>query len=246
MISKLFASLCVFASLIGVANAQVTNGKVTTAAPAYTNGNISPLSLDTSGNLRTSGAVTGTVTANAYGKATTAVPSYVNNTDNPLSLDLAGNLRASILTAIPAGSAIIGKVGIDQTTPGTTNGVQINAAIPAGNNNIGDVDIATMPNVTIGAVAQTGTTVSATTAASVIKASAGTLYSVVLSPTSVAAATLSIYDNASACSGTVRFAALVSSSFGAGGIVFMPPISFSNGITVCSSTGTASFSASYN
>lgn len=40
-----------------------------------------------------------------------------------------------------AGSAIIGKVGIDQTTPGTTNGVQINAAIPAGANLMGKVGI---------------------------------------------------------------------------------------------------------
>lgn len=47
----------------------------------------------------------------------------------------------SIATApvLVAGSAIIGKVGIDQTTPGTTNGVQINAAIPAGANVIGHV-----------------------------------------------------------------------------------------------------------
>jgi len=33
-------------------------------------------------------------------------------------------------------------VKIDQTTPGTTNGVQVNAALPAGTNNIGDVDVA--------------------------------------------------------------------------------------------------------
>ncbi len=39
--------------------------------------------------------------------------------------------------ATPAGTAIIGKVGIDQTTPGTTNGVQVNAALPAGTNSIG-------------------------------------------------------------------------------------------------------------
>lgn len=45
---------------------------------------------------------------------------------------------------LSAGSAIIGKVSIDQTTPGTTNGVQINAALPAGNNNIGDVDVASI------------------------------------------------------------------------------------------------------
>lgn len=41
------------------------------------------------------------------------------------------------LMQLVAGSAIIGKVGIDQTTPGTTNGVQINAALPAGTNAIG-------------------------------------------------------------------------------------------------------------
>jgi hypothetical protein len=38
-----------------------------------------------------------------------------------------------------AGSALVGKVGIDQTTPGTTNGVEINAALPAGANTIGAV-----------------------------------------------------------------------------------------------------------
>lgn len=39
--------------------------------------------------------------------------------------------------ALGAGTALIGKVGIDQTTPGTTNGVQVNAALPAGTNVIG-------------------------------------------------------------------------------------------------------------
>lgn len=43
------------------------------------------------------------------------------------------------LIVLAAGSAIIGKVGIDQTTPGTTNGVQVNAALPAGANVIGHV-----------------------------------------------------------------------------------------------------------
>lgn len=44
-----------------------------------------------------------------------------------------------VIGALPAGTAIIGKVGIDQTTPGTTNGVQVNAALPAGSNVIGHV-----------------------------------------------------------------------------------------------------------
>lgn len=50
-----------------------------------------------------------------------------------------------LLTGIvlSAGSALIGKVGIDQTTPGTTNRVDIGAALPAGTNNIGGVDVLT-------------------------------------------------------------------------------------------------------
>lgn len=40
---------------------------------------------------------------------------------------------------LAAGTNLIGKVGIDQTTPGTTNGVQVNAALPAGTNLLGKV-----------------------------------------------------------------------------------------------------------
>jgi len=80
----------------------------------------------------------------------------------------------SIATApvLVAGSAIIGKVGIDQTTPGTTNGVQVNAALPAGTNaigklaansgvDIGDVDVTSivMPTLTKGTQGSTGLSV---------------------------------------------------------------------------------------
>lgn len=56
----------------------------------------------------------------------------------------ASTILSNILTklgavVIAAGSAIIGKVGIDQTTPGTTNGVQIITALPPGTNTIGSV-----------------------------------------------------------------------------------------------------------
>jgi hypothetical protein len=43
--------------------------------------------------------------------------------------------------ALPAGANVVGKVGIDQTTPGTTNGVQVNAALPAGANRIGKTTV---------------------------------------------------------------------------------------------------------
>ncbi len=50
---------------------------------------------------------------------------------------LAGNLTV----VAQASSNIIGKVGIDQTTPGVTNGVQLSGALAAGNANIGGVEI---------------------------------------------------------------------------------------------------------
>jgi hypothetical protein len=45
------------------------------------------------------------------------------------------------LPALVAGTAIIGKVGIDQTTPGTTNLVQVGGSLPTGANTIGNVGI---------------------------------------------------------------------------------------------------------
>lgn len=48
-----------------------------------------------------------------------------------------GGKEGKLHVALDAGAAIIGTVAIDQTTPGTTNGVQVNAALPAGTNSIG-------------------------------------------------------------------------------------------------------------
>lgn len=50
----------------------------------------------------------------------------------------AGVCTLRVLTT-PDGSAAAETVKIDQTTPGTTNGVQINAALPAGTSGIGNV-----------------------------------------------------------------------------------------------------------
>jgi hypothetical protein len=110
-------------------------------------------------------AVSGTVTANAgsgtftvdgsghtqpvsgtFWQATQPVSGTFWQATQPVSLATA--------PALVAGSAIIGKVGIDQTTPGTTNGVQVNAALPAGSNVIGHVIVDTAPTT---AVSQSGT-----------------------------------------------------------------------------------------
>lgn len=125
-------SLALDASVTGLQVAQnsttsgqsggLTQGAVTTGAPTYTTGKTDPLSLTTAGALRTDASATTQPVSGTFWQATQPV---------------------SIATApvLVAGSAIIGKVGIDQTTPGTTNGVQVNAALPAGSAVIGKVSI---------------------------------------------------------------------------------------------------------
>lgn len=75
---------------------------------------------------------------------------------NRLAIDSAGKVGVTLpdtaiagMAALPAGTAVIGKVGIDQTTPGTTNKVSIgtdgtvaiNTAVPSGDNVVGRVKI---------------------------------------------------------------------------------------------------------
>ncbi len=112
---------------------------------SLTNGDTSHcVPVDNGNPLPTTATISGSITANSAATATAANPSYVEGTSNPLSQTLSGYLRtmdlnsAALLTAvtssIPAGTNIIGKVGIDQTTDITTNGVEIapTAATAAG------------------------------------------------------------------------------------------------------------------
>lgn len=68
----------------------------------------------------------------------------------PAGTNNIGDVDVLSLPALPAGTNLLGSVGIDQTTPGTTNGVQVVAALPAGSNNIGDVDVASLPALAAG------------------------------------------------------------------------------------------------
>lgn len=49
-----------------------------------------------------------------------------------IDADTSSQLHTDITAATPAGTNIIGKVGIDQTTPGTTNGVTLPSQYPFG------------------------------------------------------------------------------------------------------------------
>ena len=90
------------------------------------------------------------------------------------------NAREEVVIA--AGSAIVGQVGIDQTTPGTTNGVQVVAALPTGANAIGKlaansgVDVGDVDVTSLVAGAPSNATTTAYAASLVVKATAGTLF----------------------------------------------------------------------
>lgn len=56
-----------------------------------------------------------------------------------------------------AGTALAGKFGIDQTTPGSTNGVQVNAALPTGANTIGKTNLLGNAGATLDAPLAAGT-----------------------------------------------------------------------------------------
>lgn len=55
----------------------------------------------------------------------------------------------AITNALPTGSNKIGQVAIDQTTPGTTNLVQVGGSLPAGSAVIGHVIVDTAPTTTV-------------------------------------------------------------------------------------------------
>lgn len=92
-------------------------GAVTTAAPSYTTAQTSPLSLDTTGNLRVNvvtatglaqGSTTSGQTASLIlGAVTTASPSYTTAQSSPLSLDTAGSLRVAIVSGAGSGGTAI-------------------------------------------------------------------------------------------------------------------------------------------
>lgn len=112
-----------------------------------------------------------------YGAVTTTAPTYTNATNQPFSLDTAGNLRTT--TTLSASSSIIGKVGIDQTTPGTTN------LVAAGQNGTWTVQPGNTANTTPWLVkVSDGTNAPAVKAASTAAATGDPSFVVALSPNS--------------------------------------------------------------
>jgi hypothetical protein len=120
---------------LGSNTQALVGGSVTTAAPTYTTGQISPLSLDTSGALRVN--VTSSVDADALGQGsttsgqtgslimgavTTAAPVYTTAQTSPLSLTTAGALRVdgSAVTQPVSGTVTANQGGTWTVQPGNT------------------------------------------------------------------------------------------------------------------------------
>lgn len=113
--------------------------------------------------------------------------------------------------SLNVGSVVIGKVGIDQTTPGTTNAVSVaqigattiasgNGVVGAGVQRVAIASDNTAFNVTSNAPTPTPFTLNsaATTNATSVKASAGTLFGLSCSNAGAAAAFVKLYNKASA------------------------------------------------
>lgn len=191
MMRKILIAAVAALALVNPAAAQTSNGKVTTSAPTYSNGTAAPLSLDTAGNLRVvnGGSPSGTQNVNitqilgAAVSATNGLPTYPQTGATwPVSgtVAISGAVAATQSgtwnVGLSAGSNIVGKVGIDQTTPGTTNGVQVNAALPAGSNTIGAVNRVSQYPVGATAITASATGTTAATAATLAGTTGKTTY----------------------------------------------------------------------
>ncbi len=147
------------------------------------------LQVDGSKNLKINcitGCASGTQSNASSGVATSSLNlgsvgygyGFNGTTWDQLQVDASKFLKVTNLTATPAGANIIGKVGIDQTTPGSTNAVEpiADSSASAG-------------------IAGTASGSAATTLT--VKASAGNLYSVYATNLTTTAGYLEVFNSAS-------------------------------------------------
>ena len=159
----------------GTATGLVSVAKVVSGIVQVANTAATPAGSNVIGHvIADTGSTTAATQATAANLNATVVGTGTFATQSTVTQATAASLNATVVgtgtfavqntAATPAGANLIGKVGIDQTTPGTTNGVQVNAALPAGANVIGHV-INDASSAVIGhVIADTGSTTAATQA----------------------------------------------------------------------------------
>jgi hypothetical protein len=249
----------------GVAQGSTTAGQttalvgaaVTTAAPSYTTGQTSPLSLDTAGELRVAGGVPQASTTAGQNVAligcavTTGAPTYTTAQTDAASCDTSGGLRVSIISGGGSGgtaSSFAAAFPATGTAIGVKNGANmVNLTADASSNlnvNVAADSLGTLstaPQAIASGGATPGHFLSAATNNSTsVKGSAGTLYTLEVVQTTTTLGDLRLYDSAAAptCSsatGVVKNYAVQSNATSPGFIINFGPagITFANGIGIC-------------
>lgn len=185
-----------------------------------------PVTMDVTGKLCTSSAGGGggavTIANGADVALGSTTDSVCGTPTGTCTLEALTKFVANAVnSAIPAGTNLIGKVGIDQTTPGTTNAVQ------------------PISGATGGATPYHFVTTASTNSQNIKAAAAGTLYTISAVNFSATASYLRIYDQAAAptCSsatGAVHSYGIPASTSGAGiSISIAVGELYANGIGYC-------------
>ena len=124
------------------------NVSVANPLPVSATLSLSNYALETGGNLATvAGAVSSSKMQVNVTNTSLAVTGTFYQSTQPVSL--------ATLPALTTGSAIVGKVGIDQTTPGTTNNVSLSVSSGAGTSNLVKDDTQYGDGVTTGLASTT-------------------------------------------------------------------------------------------
>lgn len=124
--------LAIALAMTAPALGQTSSGKVTTAAPTYVNNTAAPLSLDTSGNLRTVGTFTPSGTQNVnvtqWGSAATtlgqkvmasSVPVVLASDQAAIPVSQSGTWNVGTVTTVTTVSTVTLLSNTTQLTPGT-------------------------------------------------------------------------------------------------------------------------------
>jgi len=156
---------------------------------------------------------------------------YLDASGNAVAITAANPLPAGLIATptidigdvtLLAGTALVGKVGIDQTTPGTTNKVSIGT----------DGVVAATPSAaTTGGYSYLN--IVAGQATTVVKASAGTLHAIIFNGPATATNTTNVYDHASGA-GTIIATPLATAVVGPVTVIF--DIAFATGLTIITAT----------
>ena len=229
-------------------HAQTANGRATTTPPSYTNNSPAPLSLDLDGNLRVN-CITG---CSGGGGGSDVNIDAVGGNPVTTTVPISGTVTTGGLTDTELRATPVPVSGTVTATTGGLTDTQLRATPVPISGNL--TTVSTVTSVTgatvIPATNTAGTSnhsliAAASTNATNVKASAGTLYEISVYNNSANIAYLKLYNSASAptCgAGTIvaRYLIPGAASGGAGSNVVIPlGKSFSTGIAYCITGGIA-------